>query len=91
MPDGTPGRLLGERLAPPADLVGTPGLFCPPLRFGEAERTGPLTRLLPPGRFCPCILRFANPPRLAPCRFGLPGRAGATPVRLLEPGRFDNP
>ena len=51
MPDGTPGRLLLERLELPAALVGTPGLFAPPPRFGGPERTGEFPRLLTPGRF----------------------------------------
>ena len=50
MPDGTPGRLL-ERLGPPGDLLGTPGLFCIPPLFGEPERTGPPARLFGLGRF----------------------------------------
>ena len=50
MPDGTPGRLL-ERFGPPNDLVGTPGLFCIPPRFGDPLRTGAPARLLGPGRF----------------------------------------
>ena len=50
MPDGTPCRLL-ERLGPPADLTGIPGLFFTPPRFGGPERAGVPTRLLEPGRF----------------------------------------
>ncbi len=50
MPDGTPGRLL-ERLGPPADLTGIPGLFCTPPRFGDPERIGAPALLLGPGRF----------------------------------------
>ena len=50
MPEGTPGRLFG-RFEPPDPLGETPGLFWPPLRFGDPERTGTPPRLFPPGRF----------------------------------------